>query len=85
MVVFHVAASRILAIGQLRQKDIEVPTPRMLCALGRWPPSSTRAPASEIISRRKKDMAFLEIGRCVFLGDRNRFLGLFWTDLVLSQ
>ena len=82
---FHVAASRILDIDQLRQKDIEVPTPRMLCALGQWPPSSTRAFASEIVSRRKKERAFFEIPLLGFLGDTNKFLGLFRICFVLSK
>ena len=72
----HVAASSILDIEQLRQNDIEVPMPRMLCALGLRPPSSTMAPASVMVSLMKKDIAFFEIALCGHLGDKNRFLGL---------
>ena len=59
---FQVAASSILAIEQLLQNDIEVPTPRMLCAFGQWPACSTMVPVSEMVSLKKKDTAFFEIG-----------------------
>ena len=80
----QVAASKTLATDQLCQKEIEVPTPLMLWALGRRPPFSTRAPASEIISYRRYDTAFLDIGRLGFFGDRKNFLGLLGNDLVLD-
>ena len=61
------AALRMLEIDQLRWNAVDVATPQMLWARGTTP-ATELAPASAITSRKKYEIAFLEIERDGFLG-----------------
>ena len=69
MVDFQVAASSTLEIYQFLMNATEVAIPLMLWVLTDRPSTFLTAPASEITSLRKKEIAFLEIAFLGILGE----------------
>ena len=68
----QVAASKTLATAQFLWKATEVATDLMLCALGRGPSVATKAPAPEMTSLRKKEIAFLDKALDHLLGETKK-------------
>ena len=78
------AASNTLEIEQFFKKAALVETPLTECAL-REDSLSKEAPALEITSLMKNEIAFLEMDLEGFLGDTNKVLGLLTILLVLFK